>query len=224
MARRLTRIVAAVLLAVAFPGLVQAQACLGRPGQGAGPFRVGAQYETAEGGSAFTFLAGGLGPRFVTEVGAGSVTYDNFNGSTLTVSGQLGFRVPSGRSGLFEICPFVGGALGYGPRDVQGTNLDVTTRSASGGLALGRVFGAERAVPIIPTLLIQAVSSSIILTDAVSTSRDTEHFGVLTFGLGLIAERKVGVQSWLSVPFGIDNGVSYGSTIILVLGRARTIE
>lgn len=212
-----------ILLALAaalVPSAVQAQVCLGRPSHEAGNIQLGGGYSGAQGVSQFGVSAAGLSRVAFGQASLGSISYDDFDGSTLVIGASGGYRLPIGSSGNAELCPVVGGFLGMGPNDIEGSGVDASLRGANVGVSLGYRLSSGADVAVIPTFSAGFAYSSFKLTDGTDSLEDSDTYGIVGMGVGLVLGRQVTALPSVSIPLGLeDSDPVLGITFILSLGR-----
>lgn len=201
---------------------VAAQTCAGRPGADAGAAQVGGQFESATGGSTFGVGAGGIGRQMFGAATLSSTSYDDFDGSTLSIGGFVGYQLSLGTPGKAQLCPTASASLGFGPNDIEGLGVDASTRSASFGAAFGFRASQSPQFTLIPTADFSLVYSSIKLTDGVDSIEDSDSFGLLSLGVGLILGRQFSAHPYVAIPFGLEGAdPSFGVTFALAVGTPR---
>ena len=209
---------AAVVITMATASSAGAQTCAGRAGQEAGSIQLSGDYSAVQGVKQFSVTGGGLGQTGFGGVTLGSISYDDFAGSTFVLGAGAGYRLPVGSSGNAEICPVISGSLGMGPNDIEGTGIDASTRSAQVGLTAGYRIAGGTDIAIIPTVGAGFTYSSFKLTDGVDSLEDSDTYGALSVGVGLVLGRQFTALPSVTIPVGLENAdpvVNIGLTLSL---------
>lgn len=209
-------LVALVVASATSPVVVSAQVCAGRAGREAGSVQLSGGFSSTQGVKQFSVSAGGLGNQAFGNVSAGSISYDDFPGSTFLLGAGTGFRLPIGTSGSAEICPIVSGFLGMGPKDIEGSGIDASSRGAQVGLTAGYRINNGPDFAIIPTVGAGFGYSAFKLSDGVDSLEDSETFGALSFGVGFVIGRQFTALPSVSIPIGLEDSdpvISIGFTL-----------
>jgi len=215
------------LTAVLLVGLLaaapaSAQVCAGRPGADVGNVLLGAGYSSANGTSGFDVGITGLGERAFGAATIGSISYDDFSGSTTMVGGSLGYQLSVGTSGRAQLCPTFSGALGFGPNDIEGTGVDASTRSVGAGVTWGFRATESADFALIPTIGAGVAYASVKLTDGVDELTESDSYGLIDVGLGIVLGRQFAATPFITIPVGLEGAdPTIGLTISLSIGKRR---
>jgi hypothetical protein len=209
-----------VITLLALPAAARAQACLGSVSFAAVPVRVGggAMFGKDYTGYAASLVAGKENGPF-GNVGVSRTYFDGYDDTADDVFAQVGLQRAVGTR--TQLCPVVSGSIGTGPDD---DDLDVKSRYASAGLALGLTLRPAPSVKIIPNGSLRYAYAATDVTDR-TAAKDTrsDGFGVVDLGLGLIFFRdRLAIQPTVQFPFASDdNSVSYGIAFSMGIGFKR---
>lgn len=205
---------------VASPSL--AQVCEGRPGADAGKVQLGAGFSAGNAAKEFGVGVSGLGERAYGGATLGSVSYDDFSGSTTTIGGSVGYQLAVGSSGRAQLCPFFRAALGFGPNDIAGLGVDLSTRGVGAGISWGFRATQSADFGLIPTIGAGFSYASVKLSDGVDDLTESDTYGQLGIGLGFIFGRQFAVQPTVTIPLGLEGADPIvGVTISLSLGSRQ---
>ena len=218
--RAFTMVAAALVLAL--PSAALAQTCLGNPSFSNGHLQLSANVATNKDVTAFGVGIGGGSETIFGAAQVGGTTYDAIDGSTLSVGGTLGYQVPISSGGSAMICPVLGGAYGFGPRDFDALGTDLQTRAFNFGLSLG--FDALRSerLRVVPALSAGFVYAANVFDGMGGSSTVSDSFGEAGFVLGLVLNNTLAIRPSVSVPFGLEGAeASYGIGFTLNYGGRR---
>jgi hypothetical protein len=127
-----------------------------------------------------------------------------------------------GTSGHGEICPVIGGFIGMGPNDIEGSGVDASIRGVAVGLSAGYRINSSTDIAIVPTAGVGFEYSSFKLTDGIDSTSDSDSYGMLSLGVGLILGRQFTALPSVSIPIGLDDSDPILSlTFALSLGARR---
>jgi hypothetical protein len=217
-----TSIVALAVLASVAISSADAQTCEGRPGRAAGNVLLGAGFTSGDDATQFSAGVTGLGANVYGGASLGTISYDDFSGSTTTVGGAMGYQLAVGTTGRAQICPWVGADFGFGPKDIEGTGIDASARAISAGLTWGFRASESPDFAMIPTFGAGVVSSELKLTDGVDDFTESETFGQVTLGVGLLFARQFSVKPFVLIPVGLEGAnASFGISASLAVGAKR---
>ena len=206
----------ALAAAGAAPG-ASAQACLGLPAFSDASVHLNAAAEFPDSARSYAgALGAGRPDGLFLNLGGGVVTYQGLDERAVLGFAELGVQRPLGP---LQLCPIAGGYLAAGP-DLEVAHIDVTSRGASAGLALGVTLGLP-VIDAIPNAAVkyEYLSQKVVERDAGSIS-ESFHSGVVDLGLGLVYRDRFTVQPIAHLPFATgDAEVSFGlfASIILPL-------
>jgi hypothetical protein len=218
--RAFTLVAATVVLAL--PSAAFAQTCLGNPSFSNGHLQLSANVATNKDVTGFGVGVGGGSETIFGAAQLGGATYDAIDGSTLLVGGTLGYQVPISSGGSAMICPVLGGAYGFGPRDVDVLGTDLQTRAFNFGLSLG--FDALRSerLRVVPALSAGFVYAANVFDGMGGSNTVSDSFGEAGFVLGLVLNNTLAIRPSVSVPFGLEGAeASYGIGFTLNYGGRR---
>lgn len=222
--RRILGIIGALALS---PSLASGQVCSGSASFAQGPFQVfGAaafndNAKTFGGGLAF----GGSGA--FGQLGIGTTSFDDVDGSSFNVSGGAGYQVPLGQKGIVYLCPIASITLGSGPNDIDvfgdgSLVLDLRETDFTIGLALGAIASRSGQTQIIPTGSLSFASATLKAKDQVSGASDsqTETFGLVALGLGFVFNQVVTLHPGVTIPFGVEGAsTTFGVGVSVNFGQ-----
>jgi hypothetical protein len=200
-----------------------AQTCVGMPSFANGMVQVAGGGAFTEGANLYSGTLGlGAPAGPFAKVGLGRTSYDDLDGSSLDVGGQVGYQLAVGRSAKAELCPIAGFSLGFGPDDILGTGVDASTHGFDLGLALGTSLRGGSGLEVVPNAGLAFAYSRVKLEDATGSATSSESYALARFGLGLVFNSTVGVSPSVSVPVGLDGSdPTFGLTLSVNFGGRR---
>ena len=199
-----------------------AQVCEGRPGADAGNVLLGAGYSAGSGAKEFGVGVTGLGARAYGGATVGSVSYDDFSGSTTTLSGSVGYQLPVGSSARAQLCPYLHGGFGFGPNDIGGTGIDLSARTLGAGVSWGFRATQSSGFGLFPTVSAGFAYYSVKLTDGVDDLTQSDAYGQIGLGLGFVFSRQFAVRPAITIPVGLEGADPIlGVAISLSVGRTK---
>jgi hypothetical protein len=194
----------AIALLFAAASSLAAQICLGRPGATERTMYLGG-YIDKGGGSQFSgFTAGALGAESFALVTAGRATFDALDGSALDLSGVLGRQLSLGSTGVAQLCPNIGVGFGYGPRNIEGTGIDASSKGVIVSLDFGFLTVNTDRTQVALSTSAGFGYSVFKLSDNFDSVEETTTYGILGFGIGVTMNRRFTLFPALSVPIGLD--------------------
>jgi hypothetical protein len=161
----------------------------------------------AGGGLTFTPSTTGYGASVVAGANAvvggvtiGGVHDDEFDVTGLFWSALIAGQVAVDTNKKASICPGVQVSR-LSVNDLQGSGIDVTRLTVSGGVSVGVIATSTPTVDVVPTLSLQFGRARATVTGVGSIS-DT--VGIVSAGVGLILKQRFTIQPSVSRPFGVD--------------------
>ena len=215
---RCTRVLsftAALLLSLAIPPLLHAQACLGAPSYRIAPMQLGFGASFTD-GSKGAGVQVGLGNRqgLFTNLGVTFTSYDGLDGSGTSVAGSLGYDVavtPVPTTGpapstAVSFCPIA--TIGYTklPSFSDGfSDYDAHELDAGGGVALGVSVTAAPTVSVIPfgSFAYYYARATVSATGYGSAS-GSDSYGIAGVGIGLLLNQRITLRPSVSFPVGLE--------------------
>lgn len=215
----LRTIAAAALLAAVPFTVAESQTCEGRPGRTVGKFAVDAGFSSGNDATQFAVGVTGLSTTTYGGVTVGSIDYDGFGGSTTTLGGNLGYQLPMGTTGRAQLCPFLEGAFGFGPNNIGGLGIDISTRDAAAGLVWGYRAKESDDFTLIPTIGAGFAYAAVTFSDGTDDLTESETFGMLRVGLGMVLAKRLSISPTVMIPVGLEDAdPMVGVTLSLMLG------
>lgn len=214
--RKMKSLVFAVVFAPLFTSPASGQACLGLPSFESSLVHVNLSGEFPDGATGYAMGVGAGRPdALFATIGGGRVSYDGLEEKSSFGFLEFGYQYPLGR---FEFCPIMGGYLGIGPDDPS-ISLEVTSRAASGGGALGIPLELG-ALEVIPNLAIRyEYFSQKVVEEGFGSATYTFDYTTLDLALALLFDGRFGIQPIAHIPVaGDDSEVSYGLFASVALG------
>ena len=214
------RLALMVVIAITLPTTARAQACLGSVSFATVPVRLGGGAIFGKDYTAYaaSLIAGKDNAAF-GDIGVSRTYIDGYDDTGDDVFVEFGLQRAVGQRA--QLCPVVGASIGTGPDD---NNLEVKSRFASAGLALGITLRPATSVKVIPNGSLRFEYAASDVTDP-TTGKETftDNSGVADFGLGLIFfNDRLAIQPTVQFPFAADdNAVSYGIVFSIGFGLKR---
>lgn len=214
------RLALMVVIAITLPTTARAQACLGSVSFATVPVRLGGGAIFGKDYTAYaaSLIAGKDNAAF-GDIGVSRTYIDGYDDTGDDVFAEFGLQRAVGKRA--QLCPVVGASIGTGPDD---NNLEVKSRFASAGLALGITLRPATSVKVIPNGSLRFEYAASDVTDP-TTGKETftDNSGVADFGLGLIFfNDRLAIQPTVQFPFAADdNAVSYGIVFSIGFGLKR---
>lgn len=187
----------------ALPGTLRAQACLGNPSFSVNHLQVAASAAFDENATSFagTFIGGS--ETLFTGLSVGGATYDGVSGATLLAGISGGFQVPLS-SGSAQVCPIVGATFGFGPSDFDGSGTNFRSQAYNFGLAAGGELFRSARLAVVPSLSVGFVYTAATATGPLSTSTETDTYGIAGAAVGFVLSDRLSVRPSVSVPIGLE--------------------
>ena len=215
--RRLAMI---AIIAVTYPAAARAQACLGSVSFAPVPVRIGGGAAIGKDYTAYSAsLIAGKENGVFGAIGVSRTYYDDYNDTADDAFAQVGWQRALGTRA--QLCPVVGASIGNGPDD---DDLEVRSRYASAGLALGITLHPAPSVKIIPNgSLRYAYGAADVTEPATRKETYTDNSGVADLGVGLLFfHDRLAIQPTMQFPFASDdNAMSYGIMFSVGIGLRR---
>lgn len=179
-----------------------AQICSGQPTlQGARSVNVSSGASFFDGGKTYgaNFT---VGSEWLVGGGFGYTDFDDTTLSQKTISGVAGWEYEDGSG--FAACPNLGASYGFG---LELSGVDLTSWTISPGVSLGYEAMVSQTLSVVPT-----GSGSLVYQDLTADAgiggeaSDSETYGMIGLGLGLIVNDLFGFGPSVSFPLGLDGG------------------
>lgn len=179
-----------------------AQICSGAPTlQGTRSLNVSSGASFFDGGKTYgaSFTAGS---NWLVGGGFGYTDFDDTTLSLKTISGSAGWEYEDGSG--FAACPNLGASYGFG---LELSGVDLTSWTISPGVSLGYEAVVSQTLSVVPTgsgsLVYQDLNADAGIGGEASES---ETYGMIGLGLGLIVNDLFGFGPSVSFPVGLDGG------------------
>ena len=213
---RRTLVVSLALFAVV-TAPAAAQTCLGLPSHANGQMQVA-------GNASFTDLSNSFGGSFGYGQPAGifgsaqfgTTSYDGL-GSGMDIGAQAGYQLTVSQA---QVCPVASLSLGMGPKDIDPSGTDLSSRQGTIGFAVGKVMGANPRMKIVPNAGLGLAYRKLKLDDGTTAVEASETYGQASVGVGLIFNSHIAVRPSVSIPLGSDasNDPIFGLTVAYAFG------
>ena len=202
-------------------GPVDAQVCTGSAPFSSGRMSIGGEAAFTDGAQAYGGSVGfGAAEGGFGSLHAGAITYEDLDGSTFLVGARAGYSLSLGVTRSFEVCPLATLAFGFGPNDIAGFGVDMSTRDFQFGFGIGTMLAASPAVSLVPAAGVSYSHSRLTFDDGTESETESESFGIASFALGFVMNRTFTIQPNISMAFGIDErDPVYGIAFSLHLGN-----
>jgi TonB family protein len=155
----------------------------------------------------------------------GLIDVDSSLISSVTVGGAGGLQFPVNEHRTAFLCPIVDLSFAKGPKDFIQLGRDYRETDVSYGVAGGVVLASPgRHVEFIPTVSITSasVTSKLIDSSGSVTYSNSQSFGVLSLGVGLVFAREVSVTPSFSSSFGRGPSTTFSLRFAFAFGRSRS--
>ncbi|HLV26072.1 MAG TPA: hypothetical protein VKZ41_07140 [Gemmatimonadales bacterium] len=210
----------AALLLLVSPGNALAQYCLGQPSFTTTRAQIGGALQT--GNDAFGYSAQasfGNASGVFAGFNVGGVKYDILDGSSLGFGVTAGMDMLNDESSALSVCPIISASFGFGPNDIFGLGVDHKSSAFSGGIALGGVMARTESMEIAPMISGQVVHGTSKFSDGTDSVSESDTYGVLTLGIGLIAQKVFSFTPFVGIPLGLDGadpefGLRFGVSML----------
>jgi hypothetical protein len=209
-----------VLLPLLLSGRSVAQTCLGMPSFANGRMAVAPGVSFAEGSTSYGGSVGYGAPRsFYGAAGFSTTDYDGAPASADNLTLSAGYQVPL-ENIRAELCPVASLGLGWGPDDVFGPGVDVSNRTIAAGAVFGILVGRGSRVQFVPNAGLLLASTRITVDDGTDSVSDSEGYGALTLGTGLVFGSRYSLNPTVTIPVGLSGSdPSFGLTAGIHFGR-----
>ena len=212
---RRSLVVTLALLAIVRSAAV-AQTCMGMASYTSGPVQVAGHGSFTDGANRFGASVGyGLPSSVFGNVGIATTSWDGADAS-LDFGGEVGYQMQVSK---VQVCPVASLAFGNGP---DGAGFNMSTRSASLGLAIGTSLGTSR-MQIIPTagLAVENLKATIEDTGTGISGSGSDTHGIANLGVGLVFNN-ISVRPSVEIPVGLTGAdATLGLTVGFNFGRGR---
>jgi hypothetical protein len=149
----------------------------------------------------------------------GGITYDEFAGTTLVVGGHGGIGVPVGAG---QLCPVAAVVFGFGPNDIEGTGIDVSSQGLSAGLSFGIRTAESPQFYLVPTIGLGFAYARAKFSGGGGSSANSDTYGFLSAGLGFIFNKQVTLQPSVNIPIGLeDSDPTFGIAVGIGFAGSR---
>ena len=213
------RLALMAVIAVTLPTSLRAQACLGSVSFATVPVRLGGGAIFGKDYTAYAAsLVAGKDNGAFGDIGVSRTYIDGYDDTGDDVFAEFGLQRALGKRA--QLCPVVGLAIGTGPDD----DVEVKSRFASAGLALGLTLQPASGVKIIPNGSLRFEYAASDVTDQTAGKQTfSDNSGVADLGLGFIFfHDRLAIQPTVQFPFAADdNAVSYGIVFSVGFGLRR---
>lgn len=214
---RLARGAAALALLTIAAAPLQAQRCLGFPGFGGQPLRLGGEITTGDDVTTLgANLAFGQAAGAFASVGLGMADADGVSGTGLLVNGMVGTQIAAGtRSGTsagLQLCPVASIEYQSGPNV---GDLDVSGLILRGGVSLGTSLPMTSTIALAPFGTASIAYARASVSSGTFDGSDSDVGGVIDLGAGLLFNNRFTIRPKVEIPIGFDDssarfGVSFG--------------
>jgi hypothetical protein len=209
-------LVASLALLAIVRSPVTAQTCQGLASYSSGQMQATGNAAFSDGTSSFGATMGyGQPAGIFGSVGIGTTSIDAFDGSSFDVGVGGGYQMVVGQSRKFHLCPVANFGIGMGPKDVGGGGgVDMSSQTGGLGIALGTSLPGGSNMRIVPAGGLGIQYLKLKQDNGTTTTSNSETYGVLNLGVGMIFNSQIAVRPGLSIPLGLDGGdTSFGVTV-----------
>ena len=192
---------------------LRAQVCAGLASFHDRPIQVGGGAAFSKNGRSLGGFLGAGGPRTFGDLAFGTTHIDAYDASGFTLSAEAGYQISLDKKGVVQLCPGAGVGLLIGPKNINGL-FDYSETDIRAGALLGGVVARTAQVDVVPTGLLEFVHAHGKLQGPSSSSSQSQSFGLVGLGVGLVFRNRVSIRPDISIPFGISGGsTSFGITV-----------
>jgi len=168
----------------------------------------------------------GLGvPAAFGELEFGLIDVDSSLVSSVTVGGGGGLQFPVNEHRTAFLCPIVDLSFAKGPKDYIQFGRDYRETDVSYGVAGSVVLASPgRHVELIPTAFVglASVHNWLIDSSGSTTYSNSQSFGVLSLGVGVVFARELSVTPSVSSSFGGGPSTTLSMRFAFAFGRSRS--
>jgi hypothetical protein len=220
---RRSLVVSLALLAIVRSPAV-AQTCMGLASFSSAPMQVTANGQFGDVAKTFGATVGyGLPSSVYGSLGISTTSVDEVDGSQLGIGAHAGYQMALGKARQVQVCPNASFSIGMGPND-DASGVDQSSRSATVGLNVGTVLGANPRMKIIPTAgLSYAYGKAKAEDDTGATLVEfSDSYGVAQLGVGLVLNQNISVRPSVDIPLGLEGSdPTFGLTLGYNFGSSR---
>ncbi|MES3033157.1 MAG: hypothetical protein V4813_04080 [Gemmatimonadota bacterium] len=202
--------------------VLKGQACLGLASLETRPMNltVGAEFTDGQNGGDARFgfgtakAFGGISARIAKTDGVSGTT------KGAGVDGGLSYRV--GATKRVMVCPVASAEYLKSPDidDGDGGTVEVSGTGATAGLAIGGAVSTSSSVSFIPFAALQAAYARVSVSNGGTSFSDSDTYGLLSGGLGIVLTPTVLVRPFIQIPLGLDGAdPSYGVGVSFGFGK-----
>ena len=212
---RRSLVVSLALLAIVRSPAV-AQTCMGLASFGNAPMQVTANGSFSDLSNTFGATVGyGIPSNVYGTVGVSTTSFDGVDGSSVGLAARAGYQMALGKSGQVQVCPNASIGVGMGPDDAT-AGIDNSSRSATVGLNVGTVLGANPRMKVIPSAgLSYAYGRQKAQDDAGATLFEiSDNYGLAQLGVGVVLNQNISVRPSVDIPLGLEgSNPTFGLTL-----------
>ena len=216
-------VVSLALLAIVRSPAV-AQTCMGLASFSAAPMQVTANGQFSDLSNTFGATVGyGIPSSAYGNLGVSTTSVDGVDGSQLGIAARAGYQMALGKSRQVQVCPNASFGLGMGPND-DAAGVDQSGRSATVGLNVGTVMGANPRMKIIPSVgLSYAYGKQKAEDDAGATLFEVSNsYGLAQVGVGIVLNQNISIRPSVDIPLGLEGSdPTFGLTLGYNFGGSR---
>ena len=202
MRHRLALPLAALVVTLAMPSILNAQTCTG--GVPFGPdtsgLRAGASFGFGNDVTGIAAQIGGGNQSAFGTVTVGRVIYDALDFSTTAFGGSVGGQVAADSARKIVICPIFS-VLREFANDIEGSGIDAASNDFRGTIAVGIIAAETPTFQAIPAFAVSIGRVMATFDDGFDELTESDTIGLAQFGIGLVLNRTVAITPAVSIAF-----------------------
>jgi outer membrane autotransporter protein len=137
----------------------------------------------------------------------GMMSFDNGGGSSLGLSGGVGYSLPLQQRSRWQLCPGATMAFGFGPdQDIGGTHVDVSTRTFSLGASIGTAAVLNKSVTLLPYASLAIANTNLKASSGGVSASTGDTYMLLGIGAGFQLSPNLVLRP--SLTFAMDNDIT----------------
>jgi hypothetical protein len=183
-----------------------AQTCFGTaPVDASLPFHLGGGVAFSENRTGYAGAVTGGGDSFFGQVGLGGIFHDDLDASATSLSFAGGAQVAADSDRRVVICPNAGVTKTFGPNDIGGSGLNLSTLGIDGGVAVGWIAAVSGRVALVPTVGMSVVRLRTTSTFRGESDSESDTLGRLSLGAGIVLSERFSIGPGVVIPFGLED-------------------
>jgi len=218
---RRSLVVSLALLAMA-NAPAAAQTCMGLASYKNAPVQATGNASFTEGVNSWGGTVGyGIPASVFGNLGVSTTSIDGAPSSSLGLNARVGYQIALGKSRQAQLCPTASFGIGMGPDD-DAADINGSSTSATLGLAVGTIMGANPRMKIVPSAGLAYAYGKVKAEDGTGTTlfEISDNYALAQLGVGIIFNSNISVRPSVDIPLGLEGSdPTFGLTVGYNFGR-----